>query len=102
MGKMNKLTALGGTPRGLRGVLPRGRGDGAGRRQRLVGIRDPGGKRRRLFGVGGGPAEAGAGAKQETVLIGNGSTQAGVRNKMRNNDLRLGYGHVSVALRSPS
>ncbi len=29
-----------------------------GRRQRLVGIHDPGGERRRLFGVGKGPAEA--------------------------------------------
>jgi len=55
----------------------------------------PGGERRRLFGAGEGPAEAVAGAKQDAW---NGSTQAGVRNKMRNNDLRLGYGHRHKSL----
>jgi hypothetical protein len=62
-------------------------------------MHDPGGERRHLFGVGEGPAEAVAEAKQDAW---NGSTQAGVRNKMRNNDLRFGYGHASVTLRSPS
>ena len=64
MDRMNKLTALGGTAWGFRGV-PRGRwGSEAGRRRQLVGLRDPGGVCRRLFGVGEGPAEAAAGAKQ--------------------------------------
>jgi hypothetical protein len=66
MGRMNELTVLGGTPRGLRGVPAWERGDEAGRRQRLVGIRDAGGERRRLFGVGEGPTDAIAGAKQES------------------------------------
>jgi hypothetical protein len=39
----------------------------AGRRQRLVGMRDPGGECRLLFGVGDGPAEAIAGAKQGCI-----------------------------------
>ncbi len=38
-----------------------------GRRQRLVGVRDPGGKRRLLFGAGKGPAEAVARTKQEST-----------------------------------
>ncbi len=88
MGRMNKLTALGWTPPGLRGVPP-GRWIGeASRRQRLTGRRNPGGERRHLFGAGEGPAEALAEAKQDTW---NGSTQAEVRNKMRNNDLQFGY-----------
>lgn len=36
------------------------------------------------------------------TLADKGSTQARVRNKMRNNDLRLGYCHASVPLRSAS
>jgi len=117
MGRIRKLTVLSGTSRGPRRMSARGHDDETGRRQRLTGIRNPGGVRRHLFGVGEGPAEAVAEAKQESTgvmrkQVGgelvtehwplNGSTQAGVRNKMRNNDLRLGYGHASVALRSPS
>ena len=41
----------------------------AGRRQRLAGVRDPGGVRRHLFGVGEGPAEAGAEAKQVSMGV---------------------------------
>jgi hypothetical protein len=99
MERMRKLTALAASAWGFRGVPPGGWISEAGRRQRLIQIRNPGGVCRRLFGVGEGPAEAVAGAKQDAW---NGSTQAGVRNKMRNNDLRFGYGHASVALRSPS
>jgi len=99
MGRMNKLTFLGGTAGSLRGAGARGWTGEVGRRQRLIGMREPGGERRHLFGVGEGPAEAVAGARQDAW---NGSTQAGVRNKMRNNDLRFGYGQASVALRSPS
>ena len=90
MERMNMFTLLAGPGGGCRDGPAMRRGDEAGRRQRLVGIRDPGGE---------GPAEAVAEAKQDAW---NGSTQAGVRNKMRNNDLRFGYGHASVALRSPS
>ena len=99
MGRMRKLTVLGGRVRGSGGAAAGGWGGEAARRQRSVGIHDPGGKCRHLFGAGEGPAEAVAEAKQDAW---NGSTQAGVRNKMRNNDLRFGYGHASVALRSPS
>jgi hypothetical protein len=99
MERMNMFTLLAGPGGGCRDGPARRRGDEAGRRQRLVGVHDPGGVRRLLFGIGEGPAEAVAGAKQDAW---NGSTQAGVRNKMRNNDLRFGYGHASVALRSPS
>jgi hypothetical protein len=66
MGRMNKLTVLGGTPQGLGGVPARGRDNEAGRRQRFVGICDPGGASRHLFGVGEGPAEAVAEARQES------------------------------------
>ncbi len=91
-----------------------GEGD---RRRQVIGPDIAGGERRYLFGVGQGPAEAVAEAKQESVgvmrkqfdrelitepWLRNGSTQARVRNKMRNNDLQLGCGHASVALRSAS
>jgi hypothetical protein len=99
MARMGKFTPLAGPAERCGGGSPGGWGGKAGRRQPLVGIHDPGAERRRLFGAGEGPTEAGAGAKQDAW---NGSTQAGVRNKMRNNDLRFGYGHASVALRSPS
>lgn len=36
------------------------------------------------------------------TLADKGSTQTWVRNKMRNNDLRLGFCHASAALRSAS
>ena len=62
------FTLLAGPPEGFRGVPAGGWAGEAGRRQRLVGIRDPGGIRRRLFGVGEGPAKAVAEAKQERVL----------------------------------
>jgi len=58
MERMNKLTALGAAPGGFRAAAA-GRWDGeASRKQRLVGMHDPGGERRRLFGVGEGHAEA--------------------------------------------
>ncbi len=99
MERMRKLTALAALGWGLRGAAA-GRWCGEpGRRQRLAGVHHAGGASRHLFGAGEGPAKAVAEAKQDAL---NGSTQAGVRNKMRNNDLRLGYGHASVALRSPS
>ena len=99
MDRMRKFTLLGDAMRGFGGAAAERRAGEVGRRQRLVGIRDCGGERRHLFGAGEGPTEAVAEAKQDAL---NGSTQAGVRNKMRNNDLRFGYGHASVALRSPS
>ena len=60
------LAALAG---GFGGAAARGRTDEAGRRQRLAGVRDPGGARRLLFGVGEGPAEAVAGAKQVAIGV---------------------------------
>ena len=95
MERMNKLTALGGTAWGF-GRVPEGGGIAEANRQRqFIRVRDPGGERRRLFGVSEGPAEAVAVAKQDAW---NGATQAGVRNRMRNNDLRLRYGHRHKSL----
>ncbi len=99
MARMRKFTLLDAALEGLGGVPAAGWVSEMSRRQRLARVHHPGGERRRLFGVGEGPTEAVAGAKGDTW---NGSTQAGVRNKMRNNGLRFGYGHASVALRSPS
>ena len=69
MERMNKLTALGSRVRGSRGSAAGEWGGEAGRRQRLVGVRDSGGERRHLFGVGEGPAEAAAEAKQESMGV---------------------------------
>ena len=62
--RMRKFTLLDDAVRGFRAVPAEGWVGEAGRRQRLVGIHDPGGERRRLFGVGEGPAEGVAEAKQ--------------------------------------
>ncbi len=99
MGGTNKFTLLGDLVWGFEDGMAGNEVDEADRRWQLAGPRHPGGASRCLFGVGGGPTEAIAEAKQD---VWNGSTQAGVRNKMRNNDLRLCYGHASVALRSAS
>ena len=117
MARMSKFTLLAGPAEGCRGGPAGQRGGEDGRRQRLIGRGDSGGVGRLLFGADEGPGEAVAGAKQvsmgvvrerfDRVLVTelwlrNGSTQARVRNKMRNNDLRFGYGHASVTLRSAS
>jgi len=68
MGWMRKLTALSDRVRGARGVAA-GAWDGeVGRRQRLVGVHYPGGVSRHLFGVGEGPTEAVAEAKQGQAI----------------------------------
>ena len=117
MGWMTKFTLLDAAVRGFRGVPAEGWVGQPGRQRQRVGLYVPGGERRLLFGVGEGPTEAVAEAKQGNVgmmrkrfdgelvtepWLLNGSTQAGVRHKMRNNDLRFGYGHASVTLRSAS
>ncbi len=117
MERMSIYTLLADPAGGFRGGPAGEWDDETGRRQRLIGVHDPCGERRLLFGAGEGPAKAVAKAKQASMGMTrkrfdrelvtkpwplNGSTQAGVRNKMRHNDLRLGYGHASVALRSPS
>ena len=66
---MNKFTLLDDAVRGFGGAAPEGRTDEAGRRQRLAEVRDPSGEHRRLFGVGEGPVEAVAGAKQDWVVM---------------------------------
>ncbi len=99
MGWMRKLTLLDDAVRGFGGAAATGWVGATGQRQHSVGMHHPGGERRHLFGVGEGLAEAVAEAKQDAW---NGSTQAGARNKMRNNDLRFAFGHASVALRSAS
>ena len=65
----NMFTLLDDAVRGFRGGPAVGSVGQAGRRQRFVGIHDPGGERRHLFGVGEGPVEAGAGAKQDWVVM---------------------------------
>ena len=99
MDRTNKFTLLDDAMRGFGGAAAVGWVGETDQQPQLPRVHHPGGKRRRLFGGGEGPAEAVAGAKQAAL---NGSTQAGVRNKMRNNDLRFAFGHASVALRSPS
>jgi len=69
MERMNISTLLAG-PAGDFGGVPAGGWAGEmSRRQRLVGIRDPSGERRLLFGVGEGPTEAVAEAKQERTCV---------------------------------
>jgi hypothetical protein len=65
--RTNKLTLLDNATRGFGGAAAMWWGGEAGRRQRLVGMHDPDGERRHLFGVGEGPAEAVAGAKQDPM-----------------------------------
>ncbi len=67
MERMRKLTALGGRVRRAGGAAAGEWGGEAGRRQRLTEIHDLSGERRHLSGVGEGPAEALAEAKQETA-----------------------------------
>ena len=68
MGWTNKFTLLAASARGFRGVAATGWDDQTGRRQRLAGIHHPGGERRYLFGVGEGPTEAVAEAKQGQAI----------------------------------
>lgn len=68
MDGMNIFTVLDDAVRGSRGLAASSRIGEAGGRRQLVGLRDSGGECRRLFGVGGGPTEAVAEAKQERVL----------------------------------
>ena len=60
----NKFTLLDDAVRGFGGAAESGLAGEADRRRQPIGLRDPGGQRRRLFGVGEGPAEAVAEAKQ--------------------------------------
>ncbi len=69
MGWMNKFTLLNAAVGGFRGGPAGWWGGADGRRQRLIGVHDPCGGSRLLFGAGEGPTEAVAGAKQ--VCIGN-------------------------------
>jgi hypothetical protein len=66
VGWTNDFTVLDAAVGGLRGVPARGQDDEVSRRQHPVGMREPGGGSRLLFGAGEGPAEAVAGAKQES------------------------------------
>jgi len=120
------------TPCGVSRVPWQG-GSETGERRQFLGAYHPGGERRHLFGVGEGPTEAAAEARQERIgktdrrwwesenldgwpcgigsisgelmaaaVMDDGSTQAGVRHRMRNNDLLLCYAHASATLRSAS
>ena len=67
--RMRKFTLLDDATPGFGGTAA---DDGIGeadRRQQLAGPGEPGGKRRHLFGVGRGPAEAVAEAKQESMGV---------------------------------
>jgi hypothetical protein len=64
--RMNKFTLLANHRGSFRGMPIVGRDDEPGRTQHFAGIRDPGGECRHLFGVGEGPTEAVAEAKQES------------------------------------
>jgi hypothetical protein len=66
---MRKSTLLADPGGGFRGVPSEGWVGEVGRRQRLAGVHDSGGERRLLFGVGEGPAEAVAEAKQVTIEL---------------------------------
>jgi len=92
MDQMNKFTLLDNAVRGFEGAAVGG-GSGEAACWRRDG-ESPDGWR---CGVGSTNGELRA-----IVVLDEGSTQAGARNKMRNNDLRLGFGHASAALRSAS
>ena len=124
MGRMRKFTLL-ASSRGSFSGGPAGEWDDEpGRRQRLLGTHDPGGECRHLFGVGEGPTEVVAGAKQErSVLRGEWIDEGDRRqvvqarrtvggllsswvnpsrsicNTICNSRVPLGYGWASVALR---
>ncbi len=66
---MRKFTLLDDAGRAFGGAAARGWSGEIGRRQRLAGARDPGGARRLLFGVGEGPADAIAEAKQDRRVL---------------------------------
>ena len=69
MDRMRKFTLLDDAMRGFGGAAA---SDGVGeadRRRRVIGLSHPGGERRHLFGVGEGPAEAVAGAKQDRRTV---------------------------------
>ena len=75
--RMRKLTLLDNAMGRFGGAAAEERGGEIGRRQCLVGTCHRGGKRRRLFGVGEGPAEAAAEAKQESMeVVGNSSSKS--------------------------
>jgi hypothetical protein len=65
--RMNKFTLLDDAAWGIGGAAAEGWVGQSGRRRQGVGLYVPGGGRRLLFGVGEGPAEAVAEAKQESI-----------------------------------
>ena len=69
MGETRTFTRLGNAVRGFGGAAAGRSASEAGRRQRLVGMRDPGGEHRHVLGVGESPAEAVTGAKQEGRMM---------------------------------
>ncbi len=72
--RMSKSTLLDDAVRGFGGAAAGGRVGEIGRRQRLTGVCDPGGERRHLFGVGEGPTEAVAEAKQGRTRVQSATT----------------------------
>jgi hypothetical protein len=121
----NMFTLLAGPPGGFRGVPAEEWAGEIGRRQRLAGIHDPGGERHHLLGVGEGPAEVAAEAKQvrrvlamrwisegdrrrvvearrgggEFLLLSWVNPSRSICNTICNSRAPLGYGWASVSLR---
>ncbi len=69
MDRTRKSTLLDDAVRGFGGAADGGLAGQAERRRQLLGVRDPGGERRHRFGVGEGPTEAVAEAKQDSVAM---------------------------------
>ena len=107
--RTNKSTLLDDAVWGFEGTAA-GRPVGEpGRRQRLARTHDPSRERRHLFGVGEGPAEAVAEAKQERARWGRGawSCKDGLhepakRTKICTKPVRLAFGEPSANLRQES
>jgi hypothetical protein len=66
---MNIYTLLDDAVRGFGGAAEEGCIGGSDRQRPVTGLHDAGGECRCLFGVGVGPTELGAGAKQETEVL---------------------------------
>jgi len=67
MERTRKSPLLDDAGQGFGGAAAEGRVNETDRQRQLLRLYDAGGERRRLFGVGEGPAEPVAGAKQETM-----------------------------------
>ncbi len=109
MGRMRKLTLLVAPAWGIGRHAAGGWSGEGGRRQPVVGLDGSGGERRHLFGVGEGPTEAVAEAKQERAGWGRGAWRCkdglhepAKRTKICTKPVRLAFGEPSANLRRES